>query len=285
MMNKEPRCIFFCKFIMVLSALGTLMAPVSTWGAKCGYDSAHYHIMPREIGRRNEVFKTPYKLPCDSMVVPKGDTSIIYESSMLHFGINPSTSSKITVLGTMIVLGTSEHPVYFSGSMKQTQLGYFPGESKWSGIDVDSSATIKFENARIFNCPTAMTILSRNTVMRNSYFQGSVGIILPDTSIALNFDGTSVDTLDLRKPIRVVNQKKSAKNGIEAPPHLGSGGNSGKVSGKKVALYSLAGMALVTAVSGGTYYFLKGDVDNPTNPPTPTGMDTKPSVPSNPKSR
>jgi hypothetical protein len=169
--------------------------------------------------------------------------------------------------------------------VKQTQLGYFPSEPKWKGIDVDSGATIKFENARIFNCPTAMTILSRNTVMRNSYFQGSVGIILPDTSISLNIDGTSVDTLDLRKPIRVANQKKRDKDGIEAFPHIGSGEPSGKVSGKKVGLYSLAGVALLTALSGGTYYFLKDEGDNSTNPQTLTGMDTKPSVPSNPRSR
>jgi hypothetical protein len=103
-MIKESKCIFFCNIIAALLAFGAVMMPGSTWGAKCGYDSAHYHIMPREIGRRNEVFKTPYKLPCDSMLVPKGDTSIIYESSMLHFGVNPSTTSKITVMGTMIVL-------------------------------------------------------------------------------------------------------------------------------------------------------------------------------------
>jgi len=280
-MFRETKVIYFQSLFIAVSVFGAIIVPGATWAAKCGYDSASYRIMPKVIGRENEIFKSPFAMPCDSMLVPKGDTTTIYEFSMLHFGANPPASSKITVMGTLIVKGKPDHPVYFSGSVKETQMGYVPAEAKWDGIEVDSGGTIRFQYARVFNAPTAMVILSKNTVMVNSFFQGTAGIVLPDTSISIGVDGTTID-MDLRKSTPTFGN--STPELVDHPRKNENQRNeSGSISGKKVAIYAIAG-ALVTA-GGITMWALGKDDSKGGSTPISGRLDSEPLYPNDPKPR
>jgi hypothetical protein len=269
------------RILNTICVLAVLASVPGTWGAKCAYDSASYHIMPKEIGRENEIFKSPYLLPCDSMVVPSGQTTTIYEFSMLHFGTNPSPESKIEVKGTLIIKGKAERPVYFSGSIKQGETGYAPADARWDGIVIDSGGSVQSRYARIFNAPTPMVVLSKNVFMVNTFFQGASGIILPDTSISIGRNGMTMDTMDLR-PGKPKHPATASSADVGAPKRERKGGRIG--TGKKVAYYTLGGTALI-AVGGLAFWALNGSDKKSPQPPDQSGLDPDPDYPSVPSRR
>ncbi len=257
----------------------------SAWGAKCESDSSRYHIMPREIGSENESLKSPYALPCDSMIVPAGQTTTINEYSMLHFGPNPPVTAKIVVKGTLIIKGKPDRPVSFSGTVLPTHPGYLPGEAKWDGITVDSGGMVRSDYAKIINAPTAMVIQSRNVAMFNTMLQGVAGVVLPDSYISVGSNGTTIDTIDLRlkKNATVGKAKPGASKTSRSDP---SPTATTSVSGKSVALYTLAGTALIAA--GGAAFWMMHSGGEPTPQPRPqveTPIQPDPAFPNNVLSR
>jgi hypothetical protein len=189
---------------------------------KCEGDSALYRIMPKAIGRPDQAAPAPYPMPCDSMVVPPGQTTRIYGSAMVHFGKAPAAAGKITVKGELIVEGKAGNPVYLSGSVASTEFGFVPGPHSWGGLEIDSGASLRMNHVRMFNAPTALVLFSKNVVLQDCYFKGVSGLVLPDTSLFLNPQGQNVEMLDLRSGKPAVLAK-----GPE-PVRKGDSGTSGK---------------------------------------------------------
>jgi len=271
-MKSKPTFGFQFYGLILLLGLGTYSD--SRAAGKCDGDSAKYHIMPKTIGRPNEIFKSPYALPCDSMLVPEGQTTTIYSASMVHFGPNPSLASRIVVKGKLLVEGKAENPTYFSGSVKQTELGYVPGTQVWDGIEVDSGAVVRFDHARIFNAPTAMLVYSKDVVLEDCYFQGASGIILLDKNLLLNTQGHTIDVMDLRNGVKET-PKATAKS---SEPKKDSGSRAKKPGSIRNALYTAGGVGLLAAT--GVTWFALSSHSKPAKPPeTGSNLDSDPELP------
>lgn len=258
---------------MLIAGLG-FISEVRAAG-KCGGDSARYHIMPKVIGRPNEIFKTPFTLPCDSMLVPAGQTTTIHAATMINFGTNPSLASRIVVKGTLLVEGKPENPVYFSASVKQSDFGYVPGTQVWDGLQVESEATVKFKHARIFNAPTALVVFSKNVTFEDCYLQGASGIILLDTNLLLNTQGHTIDILDLRKGL-----KSSPLSIANSAGTKGKSDTAEKKSGIKKGLIYTAGGVGIAAAAGIALFALNGN--SKANPPpiiNTNSLDADPELP------
>jgi hypothetical protein len=222
----------------LLLILGALQGAFAA--GKCDGDSAQYRIMPKTLGRPEQTSPTPYPLPCDSMVVPPGQTTRIYGATMIHFGAAPSSAGKITVKGELIVEGKPGSPVYLSGSIASTEFGFVPGPHSWGGLEVDSGASLRMNHVRMFNAPTALVLFSKNAVLQDCYFRGVSGLVLPDTSLFLNPEGQSVAMLDLR----------SGKTAGLAKAPSGGGKGDSHSSGKHTALIAAGGVGIAALVLG-----------------------------------
>lgn len=236
----------------------------------CDGDSAHYRIMPKELGKPGQSTPAPYPLPCDSMVVPAGQTTRIHGAAMIHFGAAPASSGKITVKGELIVEGKPGNPVYLSGSVASTEFGFVPGPHSWGGLEVDSGAVLRMNHVRMFNAPTALILFSKNAILQDCYFRGVSGVVLPDTSLFLDPQGQTVAMLDLRTG--------NAAGLAQAPVTARSG--APRSPGKRTALLAAGGAGIAALVLGAGWLAYSGteeegkpapskapDIDGP--PPVP----------------
>lgn len=261
----------------------------SSWAGACAGDSAVYRILPREIGRENEIFKTPYALLCDSMVVPLGDTTTVYGNSLVHFGADPSPFSKIHVHGRLVILGAPNRPVYFSASVQLSETGgYIPGNRIWDGIVVAETGQIESRHTRFFFAPTPILTHSRNVVMESSYFRGSSGLILPDTNVLLTTQGATLLLLDLRKsrPDIAGHQNAMLQNKMPEKKTPSQAGISGKDRSSRI-YYALGGTAL--AAAGIAWLMISREASTSSKPPTPIpptlSLDPDPPLPGLPPPR
>lgn len=256
-------------FIISLLTLGFPLVGDAT--ESCKGDSAKYHILPDEIGREGERMKTPFELPCDSMVVPSGATTIIHPASMLYFRDTSQAIKKIMVYGTLIAEGTMSEPIFFCGSIKKNStLGFMPGEAAWQGIEIDQEGKIKFQNVRFSKASSAIISLSPNIAIYNAHFKGTPSIILPDTTIKITLSGAKVDTLEFVGKYLHYKPGKTKPNNpdqhlAETQPSDSSprSGWSDTItppgtSTMKMVSYSIGGVGLVTA-SGIAYFIFKKD--------------------------
>jgi hypothetical protein len=240
----------------------------------CDGDSAHFRILPRELGKPGQTVPTPYALPCDSMVVPAGQTTRILGATMIHFGADPSASGKITVKGELIVEGKPGNPVYLSGSVASTEFGFVPGPHSWGGLEVDSGASLRMNHVRMFNAPTALVLFSKNAILQDCYFRGVSGVVLPDTSLFLDPQGQTVATLDLRN---------GKAPGLAKAPAAPRGGGS-RSSAKHTALIAAGGAGIAALLLGAGWLALNATDDGGT-PASPPAMrfDDPPPLPEIPK--
>jgi hypothetical protein len=244
---------FAARLAAVLSLCAALQGAYAS--GKCEGDSARYRIMPKSIGRPEQASPTPYPMPCDSMVVPPGQTTRIYGSAMIHFGADPATSGKITVKGDLIVEGRKGSPVYLSGSVASTEFGFVPGPHSWDGLELDSGASLRMSHVRMFNAPTALVLFSRNAILQDCYFRGVSGLVLPDTSLFLNPQGQNVDALDLRTG-NAAHLAKTPAPDRKAEP---------RPSGKRTAALAAGGVGIAALILGAGWLALNA-----------TGEDAKP---------
>ncbi|HLP41811.1 MAG TPA: hypothetical protein VK465_09920 [Fibrobacteria bacterium] len=249
-----------------------------------------YRILPREIGRENEIFKTPFTLPCDSMVVPVGDTTLIHGNTLVHFGSDPSPSSRIHVHGRLVIHGDTNRPVYFSASVRLSESGgYIPGNRIWDGIEVAETGQIESRHARFFHAPTSILSRSRNVFMESSYFRGSSGLILPDTSVRLATQGAVLKVLDLRS------SRPEITGHLDAMPQNKltdkQAHSTAEVSTKSQSrwIYYSLGVISVAAMAGITSWILSNDEPTSSNPPIPNppilSLDPDPTLPGLPPPR
>ncbi len=128
-----------------------------------------------------------YKV-CGNLIVNRGDTLIIQEGVTINFTGNYG----IGVKGSLICLGTKEHPNWFtqSGVVKTDQLGADPSKDpayagKWTGIIGDTSCylmIIKWTHIEFAGGASNGTVAS---VSKNAYpvlFQNPYGIFVLEDS-------------------------------------------------------------------------------------------------------
>ena len=264
---------------LVLAALLAGTGRMATAAGTCGSDSARFHLLPKTIGSPNAVSRTPYALPCDSMVVPSGQTTTIYGASMLHFGPNPGPASKIVVKGALVIEGKADNPAYLSGSITATEFGLVPGNQAWDGLVVDSGASLRVSHARVFNAPTALVSFSKNVVLKDCYFRGTSGLVLPDTSLFLNPQGQTVDALDLRtgKPHGLAKAVHESRKGSPARP-AASG------SGRSAALITAGGIGLLAA-SGVAWWAIQENSKGKGNAVSDAEFEPTPALPAHERAK
>lgn len=227
-------------------------ARTASAAGKCEGDSARFHIMPKDIGNAGRSAPAPFAFPCDSMVVPAGQTTIIHGSTLAHFG-DPSLASKITVKGNLVVEGKPERPAYLCGSISTTEFGPVPGSQAWGGVEVDSGASLRISHARVFNAPTALILFSKDMVLEDCYFRGTSGLVLPDTSLFLDPKGATLDKLDTRNGRPVLSAHKEKEN-----REKGHGKDGSPAIGKRAA-WIAAGAVGILAASGAAWLALRDD--------------------------
>lgn len=283
---EASRGLRLASLISILIALFTSWS----WGGECAGDSAVYRTLPKEIGRENEIFKTPYTLPCDSMVVRAGDTTLIHGNTLVHFGSDPSTSSRIHVHGRLVILGDANRPVYFSATVRLSESGgYIPGNQVWDGIEVAETGQIESRHARFFSAPTSILSRSRNVFMESSYFRGSSGLIFPDTNVYLATQGTTLQLLDLRSSRPEITGRPDAvpQNTLTDKQAHSTAGVS--VKGRSRWIYYSLGVISVAAVAGITWIKLSPESSTSSNPPIPNppilSLDPDPTLPGLPPPR
>jgi hypothetical protein len=250
--------------LMAGLALG-LSALAAHGAAKCEGDSARYRIMPPSIGRPAATVRTPYDLPCDSMIVPRGQTTTIYGSSVVNFGFG--SGGKIVVKGKLVIEGKPGNPAYLAGSIANG-IGFAPGDRPWIGVVADSGSILRISHARFYNASDALVLSSRDVVLKNCFFKGASSLILPDTSLALNPNGQSVSSLDLREGRFTLFSAGSDDGSPVWGPRLGR------------AAKWLAGGVGVLAVSGAVaWWVLRTDAKPQATVPPASGIDAAPELP------
>lgn len=245
---------------LAAALLFSAAVPGASASGKCDGDSAIYRIMPKALGKPGQVSPAPYALPCDSMVVPSGQTTRIYGATMIHFGMAPASSGKITVKGDLIVEGQAGNPVYLSGSVTSTEFGFVPGPHSWGGLELDSGASLRMNHVRMFNAPTALVLFSQNVILEDSYFRGVSGVVLPDTSLFLDPQGQTIAKLDLRsgKAVGMSGGAESGQNPGSSHPS-GSGGRSGK----RTAIVAAGGVGIAAILLGAGWLALNATGEDP----------------------
>jgi hypothetical protein len=258
------------------AGLALAFSAIGAYGAgKCEGDSARFRILPPTIGRPAATVRTPYELPCDSMIVPPGQTTIIYGSSVVNFGSGTGPGGTILVKGKLVIEGKPGNPAYLSGSVEATEAGFGPGDGPWIGIQADSGAILRISHARFYNASAALVVSSRDVVLKNCFFKGTSALSLPDTSLALNPMGQSLSSLDLREGRRAFFATGSgAVNGDGNAERGPRNGRAGKW---------LAGSVGVLAISGAAAWWALHPASKPHAAPVPVpavvGLDAVPDLP------
>ncbi|HLP42726.1 MAG TPA: hypothetical protein VK465_14550 [Fibrobacteria bacterium] len=201
-----------------VAMLVAALSAVSVHGAgKCAGDSARYRIMPPVIGRPGATARSPYDLPCDSMVVPLGQTTTIHGLSVVNFGPGSRAGGKIVVKGKLVIEGKPGNPAYLAGSIAPNTIGFAPGNRPWYGITADSGAVLRISHARFYNASAGMTLSSRDVILKNCFFKGTSALTLPDTTLPLNPVGQSLSSLDLREGWLSIFSGGSAAKSMDEP--------------------------------------------------------------------
>jgi hypothetical protein len=243
------------------------LAKVAHAGA-CPEGRDFYRNLPVAIGREDQVGKFPYAMPCDTMYVRKGVTTVVYPGGMLYFE-RPSLASVIKVEGTLILKGTKNSYVTLSGSIDSGRTGPEPGNRQWGGIEVAEGGRLEMEYAGCMRAPTPITTFSSQVRIVNSWFKGSSGLILPDGSLyPMESSWQAINNLDLSKgysdkkpearPAEALSEKEKAALLEEKP---------GFWTWKKAGI----GLAALAVVGAGAAVLLPhgGDKGSPSDNPPP----------------
>jgi hypothetical protein len=240
-------------------------------GAACSGDSASMRYLPRTIGRPNATIRTPYHMPCDTMEVKVGDTTTIYPGVMMHFGPVSHSENVILVGGVLQAFGSSEAPVYFSGTLADGDFVVKPGKGDWGGFRIEPVGQAHLQSARIFNAVPLLDSRSEWVVFEKVVTKNCLNVKGPDRKvIELEYKETRLD-LDFRKKDMV----ETAIDSAAVPPNRPKEPSRGKA-----LTWTLAGAGAFLA-GGGLFYVLTHlDTNHPSDPdPDPSKFPGKPSFP------
>ena len=165
-------------------------------------------ILPREIGNpKATVAKTPFQMGCDTMFVKAGDTTTVYQGSLLHFPPDKFKNRVIKVDGVLKLLGDEALPVFMAGSRKEAPVGTIPGDERWGGIHLDVSGALLVRHSDFVNADTALYLRSDKYALHEARFEGCGVYVLPDRTINtldkreyLNLKGTDSTAVIAKKP-------------------------------------------------------------------------------------
>jgi len=245
--------------ITLLLLSGAASGPVLA--GNCQGDSVAARALPRVIGRPYSTLRTPYRMPCDTMIVPIGDTCTIYPGTMMHFGSTSKQANRIHVLGRLEVLGSEEAPVTFSGTLSDGDFGLKPGTGNWGGFLVDGVGEISMRNARIFKASPIMNSQSDRVSFSKVLLKQSLDLVGPNGRyFPVDFKETKIDTLDFSVSTSTVEPQTQAKDSSSVPAVASS--RSGRLA------WSLIGGGAVL-VGGGLWWYMNnhetGSSKNPTD--------------------
>jgi hypothetical protein len=253
------------------AGLALALSAIGAHGAgKCEGDSAGYRIMPPLIGRLAPTAWVPYDMPCDSMIVPRAQTTIICGSSVLNFASGPG--GKIVVRGKLMVEGDPGDPAYLVASIAADVVGFAPGERPWMGIQTDRGAILRISHARFYNASTPVLLSTRDLVLKNCFYKRTWFPMRPNTSLAQDTMGQSQSSQDFWDGRLAFFAAGSDPAGEGVPPQRGSRiGRTGKW---------LVGSAVgVLAISGAAWWVLNTDAKPQARSPVTAGVDAAPELP------
>jgi hypothetical protein len=253
------------------AVLALALSAIGAHGAgKCEGDSAGYRIMPPLIGRSAPTAWVPYDMPCDSMIVPRGQTTIICGSSVLNFASGPD--GKIVVRGRIVIAGKPGDPDYLAGSIAANVIGFAPGDMPWNGIQADRGAILRIGHARFHNASAPMVLSTRDMVLENCVYKRTWFGMRPDTGLAPDSMGQSLSSDDFWDGRLAFFAAGSDPAGEHGSPEPGSRiGRAGK--------WMAGGAAGILAISGAAWWLLRTDA-KPQAPSTVTGgLDAAPDLP------
>jgi hypothetical protein len=253
------------------AGLALALSAIGAHGAgKCEGDSAGYRIMPPLIGRSAPTAWVALDMPCDSMIVPRGQATIVCGSSILNFVSGPG--GKIVVRGKLMVEGKPGDPAYLVASIAADVVGFAPGERPWMGIQTDRGAILRISRARFYNASTPVLLSTRDLVLKNCYYKRTWFRMRPDTSIARDSTGLSASSQDFWDGRLAFFAAGSDPAGAGGPPERGSRiGRAGK--------WLAGGAAGVLAISGAAWLFTRTDAKPRASSTVTGGLDAAPDLP------
>lgn len=212
--------------------------------------------LPKTIGNpKATIAKTPFQMGCDTMYVKVGDTTTIYQGSLLHFPPDQFKNRIIKVQGVLKLLGDAGLPVFMAGSRKESAVGIIPGDERWGGIHLDTSGALLIRHTDIVNADTALYLRTMRYALQEARFQRCGVYVLPDRSIKVLDDKEYLnrpDTAGIFAP------KKQRAAYSKAPWIWGGAG---------VAVIGGIVVGVILNSSG------NGDKTNPINPGMPIAPD------------
>lgn len=260
---------------LAIPILLAILAASPAHAAQCAENRDFYQSLPTVIGREDATSSFGYALKCDTVFVRKGVTTVIHAGAMLYFA-KPTLYSTIRVEGTLIIKGSKNAYVYLSGSLDSNKTGgREPGARPWGGLEIAESGRLEMEYAGVMRAPTPITTFTNQVRIRNSFFKGSSGIILPDGNLMpLEVTWHAVNDLDLakkssdRKPIVMSRDPEKPAGGLSKE-------EKAALLAKKEGFWTwpkaAGGAAAVAVVAVGAIYFSNGmDSPNPKTPVSPT---------------
>jgi hypothetical protein len=164
--------------------------------------------LPKEIGNpKATVAKTPFQMSCDTMYVRAGDTTTVYQGSLLHFPSDKFENRIVKVQGVLKLLGDEALPVFMAGSRKEAPIGTIPGDERWGGIHLDEMGALLVRHSDLVNADTALYLRSDRYALQEVRFEGCGVYVLPDRTINtldkreyLNLTGADSTAFISRKP-------------------------------------------------------------------------------------
>jgi hypothetical protein len=250
---------------LALSAIG------AHGGGKCAGDSAGYRIMPPLIGRSAPTAWVPLDMPCDSMIVPRGQTTIICGSSILDFVSGPG--GKIVVRGKLMVEGEPGAPAYLVASIAADVVGFAPGERPWMGTQADRGAILRISHARFYNASTPVLLSTRDLVLKNCFYKRTWFPMRPNANLALDTMGQSVSSQDFW-------DGRLAFFATGSDPAGGGGGRpEGGFRIGRAGKWLAAGAAGLLAVSGAAWWVLLTDAKPRASSTVNGSLDATPDLP------
>ncbi len=240
--------------LLVLSVAAQSQPQRMDTRSDCAEGAGRRRILPTEIGRPGMEHRQLLAMPCDTMIVPKGSTTLVHPNVMLHFR-NPSLKNFIKVEGDLVFKGNKDAYVYLSSSLDtldRFKRAYEPGTGMWSGLEVAPGGSVEMEFAVVVGAPTPLTAFSQRVMIKNTLFKGASGIVMPNGEVyPMEPKIHAVRNLDLAAPNQPEFPEEPSRAQIDAP----SSGEKEKLFKEPGSFWTAgkiwSGVAVVTVVSAG----------------------------------
>ncbi len=187
------------KWISLFWVLGLFFITIEPRAQACMGDSLKFRTMPKSFGRPTSSMVENNFLPCDTMIVQKGDTTRIYAGQRLAFAADKRERNRIIfVLGTLIATGSPMGQVDFAGTLEEYPFGLRPSKTRWEGIEVEKDGELHLENTSIFSASVPVKSASEKVTFKNVSLRDGQLLASPTEFIQLNLD-TEIKELSFAK--------------------------------------------------------------------------------------